>query len=144
MESLSDLLKKEQQQNSAQLKSLREKVESKLVMMTKVTFIIVIVEAHSVLSQCSEQKKTLMEQIEKVTEEIQVKRKQLTSVREDLRELSMEESQLKTKRDTAYEKCSDLRRKVHACREAIQQIQNLYSKKRKGDKFSTKFRQAES
>lgn len=104
------------------------------------------VEAHSILSQCCEQKRSLMNQIEKVTEEIHIKRKQLASTREDLRVLSMEESQLKIKRDGAYEKCSELRKKVSACQEAIQQIHNLYGKKKKGEKgqSSSKLRQAES
>jgi vacuolar-type H+-ATPase subunit I/STV1 len=115
MESLSELLKKEHQDNLVHLKTLKEKVE----------------KAHGVLSQCSEKKKELLDKIEIVKEEIQMKRNQLTQTREELRELSMEESKVKEKRDNAYERCCDLRQKVQGCREAVTQIQNLYHEKNK-------------
>lgn len=103
-------------------------------------------EAHGVLSQCTEQKKVLSSQIEQVTDEIQLKRKQLLSTREELQELSMQESSLKDKRDTAYANCSELRKKVQACRDVVKQIQNLYGKRKKGEKNSVKDKlsQAES
>lgn len=86
------------------------------------------------MSQCAERKDVILGSIDDVTKEIQIKRNQLVTTREELRELSMKESEVKMKRDSAYERCSGLRKKVHACREAVQQINTLYGKKRKSDK----------
>ena len=79
---------------------------------------------------CSQQKQPLLEQIDAVTEKIQLKQKQLKDTREDLRRLSAQESEIKARRDTVHSKCSELRRKLLASREALLQIQQLYANKR--------------
>lgn len=118
MDSLSDLLKKEHRDSTEQLELLKEKLQ----------------KAQNILQQFTEQKNVLLEQIDQVTGDIQKKRSQLETTREDLKELGMQESSLKSKRDEAYTKCSDLRKKLHASREALQQIQKMYGKQKKGDK----------
>ena len=87
-------------------------------------------EAHQTVEICSQQKQPLLEQIGAVTEKIQLKQKQLKDTREDLRKLSVQESEIKAKRDAIHSKCSELRRKLLASREALQQIQQLYANKR--------------
>ncbi len=70
-----------------------------------------------------------MEQIDHVTDDIQKKRMQLQTAREELKDLSIQEGRLRAKRDEANAKCSEIRRKLFASREALQQIQKLYGKK---------------
>lgn len=101
-------------------------------------------EAHSVLSQCAGRRDTLLKSIDEVTKDIQTKRSQLAATREELRELSMQEGQVKQRRDLASQKCSDLRRNVRACRETVQQLHSLYGKKRKGGEKAFKARTAET
>lgn len=54
---------------------------------------------------------------------------QLESTREELSELSMQEGKLKLKRNEADQSCSEIRRKLYASREALQQIQKLFGKR---------------
>lgn len=82
-------------------------------------------EAHKTLKHCDERKKQLKEQIDATNEEIQKKRAHLQQTREELKDLSMEESSLRTKRDEALTRCSEIRRKLYASREALQQINKL-------------------
>ena len=86
-------------------------------------------EAQKTLTHCTEQKGSLLEQIDLVTDEIQKKRAQLQTAREELKELSMQEGSLRAKRDEANAKCSEIRRKLFASREALQQIQKLHGKR---------------
>lgn len=86
------------------------------------------------MTQCAEKKSAILSSIDQVTKDIQHKKNQLAETREELRELSMREGHVKSRRDSAYEKCTDLRKKIHACREAIQQINSLYGKKRRSEK----------
>ena len=88
-------------------------------------------EAQRILLHSIDQKSTLMQKIDQVTEEIQNKRAQLNVTRQELRELSIQEGSLKTKRDDANTKCSEIRKKLYASREALQQIQKLYGKRPK-------------
>uniref|UniRef100_A0A1X7UIN0 Uncharacterized protein n=1 Tax=Amphimedon queenslandica TaxID=400682 RepID=A0A1X7UIN0_AMPQE len=128
MDSLSLLLKTEHQNNAAQLKNLKEKVE----------------KAHSVLSQCAGRREFLLKSVDEVTKDIQAKRSQLAATREELREMSMHEGQVKQKRDLASQKCLDLRKKVRACRDTVQQLQGLYGKKRKSSEKTFKTRTVET
>ena len=54
---------------------------------------------------------------------------QLESTREELSELSMQEGKLKLKRNEADQNCSEIRRKLYASREALQQIHKLFGKR---------------
>ena len=90
-------------------------------------------EARKTLSDCSQQKDAVLQQIEDVGEQIEVKRKQLEETREELKHLSSQEAGVKAKRDTAYGKAAELRRKLHACRDLVQQIHQLYPASSGGD-----------
>ena len=87
---------------------------------------ILFLEAQKTLSDCSQQKDSILHQIDEVGEQIQVKRRQLEDTRDELKQLSSQEAEVKTRRDTAYRKASELQRKMHACRDLVQQIQQLY------------------
>ena len=101
-------------------------------------------EAHSVLSQCAGRRESLLKSVEDVTKDIQAKRSQLAATREELREMSMHEGQVKQKRDLASQKCLDLRKKVRACRDTVEQLHVLYGKKRKSSEKTFKTRTVET
>ena len=90
-----------------------------------------LLEAKRMLKQCHQQKGNLVEQIDQVTEEIRKKQNQLQTTRDELKELSMQEASLKVKRDEANVKCMEVRKRLYASREALQQIQKLYGKRQK-------------
>ena len=85
------------------------------------------------MSDCSQQKDAVLQQIEDVGEQIEVKRKQLEDTREELKHLSSQEAGVKAKRDNAYGKTAELRRKLQACRDLVQQIHQLYPTSSGGD-----------
>ena len=77
--------------------------------------------------ECSQQKDAILAQIDDVGEQIQTRRKQLEDTREELKQLSSQETEVKSRQDAAYGKASELRRKLQACRDLAQQIQQLYT-----------------
>lgn len=96
------------------------------------------------LSQCAGRREYLLKSVDEVTKDIQAKRSQLATTRDELREMSMHEGQVKQKRDLASQKCLDLRKKVRACRDTVQQLQGLYGKKRKSNEKTFKTRTIET
>ena len=90
------------------------------------TFSVLFSEAQKTLLDCSQQKDSILHQIDEVGEQIQIKRKQLEDTREELNQLSSQEAEVKARRDIACRKASELQRKMHGCRDLVQQIQQLY------------------
>jgi chromosome segregation ATPase len=80
------------------------------------------------LSDCANQKDELQQKIDESTDKIGNKRKQMESLREELRVLGEEELQLKKKRDTSYAKCAEIKKRLKSSREAQQQIATFTSK----------------
>ena len=73
----------------------------------------------------------MLQELDKYNDLIETKKRQLHEARSELQELGLQESALKIKRDSAYAKCSELRKKLHASRDAVQYLQSLYGKRKR-------------
>lgn len=91
----------------------------------------IFLDAHKTIKICFEESKTVLQELDKYNDLIETKKRQLREAREELQELGLQESALKVKRDSTYAKCSELRKKLHASRDAVHYLQSLYGKRKK-------------
>ncbi|XP_064398761.1 uncharacterized protein LOC135345273 [Halichondria panicea] len=109
LDKLSQLLSNEHSSNAEQLEQLQTKLEG----------------AYKTLKDSAQHKAALTKTIGETNDRIKGKRKHLEDLRDDLRVLGEEEMALKKRRDSTHTRCSQLKQKLKASREALQQIAAL-------------------